>query len=193
MTESLIAPLARARFVVTLPPEPSRIAAELQRLSGASFTTLTDTRDAFLHLARRARERLVIMTPFIDSVGATWAGDLFESTSAPHRHLVVRGVEQLSSCGDGGVRLRASATKISDYSIAYQRDDGVAQLETFHAKIVLADGIAAYVGSANFLYRSRETNLECGFLLEGDAVAPVAVLVDAVLAIFNSVPGGDRE
>jgi phosphatidylserine/phosphatidylglycerophosphate/cardiolipin synthase-like enzyme len=51
-------------------------------------------------------------------------------------------------------------------------------------KIVLADGVAAYVGSANFLYRSREMNLECGFLLEGDAVAPVVVLVEAVLNMF---------
>jgi phosphatidylserine/phosphatidylglycerophosphate/cardiolipin synthase-like enzyme len=58
--------------------------------------------------------------------------------------------------------------------------------ETFHAKIVLADGAPAYVGSANFLYRSRETNLECGFLMEGDAVAPVAVLVDALLGVFSS-------
>lgn len=52
-------------------------------------------------------------------------------------------------------------------------------------KIVLADGIAAYVGSANFLRRSRETNLECGFLLEGDAVSPVSVLIEAVLSIFG--------
>jgi hypothetical protein len=42
------------------------------------------------------------------------------------------------------------------------------------------------VGSANFLYRSRETNLECGFLMEGDAVVPVAVLVDALLGVFSS-------
>lgn len=49
---------------------------------------------------------------------------------------------------------------------------------------MLADGAAAYVGSANFLYRSREKNLECGFLMEGDAVAPVAVLVEALLNVF---------
>ena len=53
-----------------------------------------------------------------------------------------------------------------------------------HAKIILADGAAAYVGSANFLYRSRETNLECGFLMEGNAVVPVTVLVDALLNVF---------
>ncbi|WP_420417533.1 phospholipase D-like domain-containing protein [Pacificispira sp.] len=41
--------------------------------------------------------------------------------------------------------------------------------ETFHAKIVLADGVAAYVGSANLLRRSKVTNLECGMLIEGEA------------------------
>jgi phosphatidylserine/phosphatidylglycerophosphate/cardiolipin synthase-like enzyme len=185
MSDSLIAPSARARFVVTLPPEPSRVGDQLQRMAGASFTTLTDTKDAFLHLARRARQRLVIITPFIDSSGASWAADLFIATDARDKVLVIRGREQLAACGMNGERLRASATKCFDYSLAGVNSNGQPSLETFHAKIVLADGAAAYVGSANFLHRSRETNLECGFLMEGDAVAPVAVLVDALLAVFK--------
>ena len=183
MTESLIAPQARARFVVTLPPEPSRIADELQRTAGQSFTTLTDTKDAFLHLAQRARDRLVILTPFIDHAGAAWAADIFEATPAKRRDLVLRDSRQLDTCGSAAQRLRTNVTNIHDYSIAKQGD--IDAVETFHAKIVLADGVAAYVGSANFLYRSKETNLECGFLLEGDAVVPVAVLIDAVLNIFS--------
>jgi phosphatidylserine/phosphatidylglycerophosphate/cardiolipin synthase-like enzyme len=185
MSDSLIAPSARARFVVTLPPEPSRVGDQLQRMAGASFTTLTDTKDAFLHLARRARQRLVIITPFIDGSGASWAADLFNATDARDKILVIRGREQLTACGVDGERLRRSFTKLFDYSLAGVDADGHPYLETFHAKIVLADGSAAYVGSANFLYRSREMNLECGFLMEGDAVAPVAVLVDALLAVFN--------
>ncbi|MBN8544249.1 MAG: hypothetical protein J0M34_08305 [Alphaproteobacteria bacterium] len=182
MTESLIAPSARARFVVTLPPEPSRIAEQLQRASGASFTTLTDTQDAFLHLASRARDRLVIMTPFIDNAGAAWATDLFEATLAPRKELVVRDMEQLDACSQVE-RLRAAITGCHAYRFAGEHAGQPS--ETFHAKIVLADGVAAYVGSANFLYRSKETNLECGFLLEGDAVAPVATLVEAVLGMFT--------
>lgn len=189
MTGSLIAPQARARFVVTLPPEPSRIAAPLERLSATSFTTLTDTTDAFIHLARRARDRLIVMTPFIDAAGATWASELFEATGAPVRELVLRDSGQLNACGVPGTRIRAAATSIHDYSFETIGDRGERSVETFHAKIVLADGVAAYVGSANFLYRSRETNLECGFLLEGDAVAPVVVLVDAVLSMFRDRSG----
>jgi phosphatidylserine/phosphatidylglycerophosphate/cardiolipin synthase-like enzyme len=181
MTDSLIAPLARARFVVTLPPGPSRVGQQLQKMAGSSFTTLTDTRDAFLHLARRAQERLVIMTPYIDSTGAGWAADLFEATDAPNKVLILRGAEQMRSCGSAGNRLMRTASKVFDYTFASPGEDVRSSVETFHAKIILADGAAAYVGSANFLYRSRETNLECGFLMEGDAVAPVSVLVDALL------------
>jgi phosphatidylserine/phosphatidylglycerophosphate/cardiolipin synthase-like enzyme len=186
MTESLISPVARARFVVTLPPEPSKVGEQLQKLAGSSFTTLTDTRDAFLHLARRAKERLVIMTPFIDPLGARWAADLFDATNAPSKILVLRGLDQVHACGLPGEELKARATRICDYYLPRNAGDGPPTTETFHAKIVLADGAAAYVGSANFLYRSRETNLECGFLMEGDAVVPVAVLVDALLGVFSS-------
>ncbi|HVB78825.1 MAG TPA: phospholipase D-like domain-containing protein [Candidatus Binataceae bacterium] len=184
MTEALIASQARARFVVTLPQGPSRLGAELLKLSGASFTTLTNTSDAFLHLARRAQKRLVIMTPFIDTAGAAWAADIFEATSATGKILVIRDSAELEACGQEGLRLRNAAQSIFDYTFQHERSEGRPEIETFHAKIVLADGIAAYVGSANFLYRSREANLECGFLLEGDAVSAVAVLIEAVLNIF---------
>jgi phosphatidylserine/phosphatidylglycerophosphate/cardiolipin synthase-like enzyme len=186
MTEALIASQARARFVVTLPPEPTLVGAELLRLSSASFTTLTNTSDAFLHLARRARDRFVIMTPFIDTAGAAWAADIFEATTAPRKLLVMRNSNDLEACGSQGFRLRSAVQRIYDYTFRHERDDGLPEIETFHAKIVLADGVAAYVGSANFLYRSREVNLECGFLLEGDAVSPVYVLVNAILSIFES-------
>lgn len=185
MTDSLIAPLARARFVVTLPPEPSQVGRQLGRMSEASFMALTDTRDAFLHLARRAKDRLVIMTPFIDTAGSMWAADLFEASNASNKVLVLRETSQLNSCGTSGVRLKKAASRIYDYFLPSLREDGQTFVETFHAKIVLADGVAAYVGSANFLYRSREVNLECGFLLEGDAVAPVTILVDALLSIAS--------
>jgi hypothetical protein len=184
MTDSLISPLARARFVVTLPPEPSHIGRQLQRMAATSFTTLTDTKDAFLHLARRAKERLVIMTPFIDPPGASWAADIFEATTATKKILILREADQLTACGTAADRLKKLISHVFDYSLGAIHDGQVTSIETFHAKIVLADGVAAYVGSANFLYRSREKNLECGFLMEGDAVTPVATLVEALLAIF---------
>jgi len=184
MSESPIAPLARARFVVTLPPAPSAVSAELERLSGQSFATHTNTKDAFLHLARRAKSHLVVMTPFLDSSGATWAADLFEATEAESKTLILRGLDQLSNFSTAASRLKQSSVHVLSYAMLHHKGDGQPYEETFHAKVVLADGVAAYVGSANFLYRSRETNLECGFLLEGVAVAPVSIMVDALLSVL---------
>jgi len=176
MSDFLVAPSAQARFVVTLPPEPSVVGAELSKLAGEMFISLTNTKDAFAHLAKRAKEQLVILTPYIDAAGAEWAADLFLASKAVSKILILRGLAQLEDCGPHGQRAKSLATELRNYQIT--TETGV---ETFHAKIVLADGIAAYVGSANFLYRSREKNLECGFLLEGHAVVPVQVLISALL------------
>lgn len=176
-SEVLVSPKATARLVVTMPPEPSRLADALAADIASDYVALTRTTDAFRHLAGLARERFTIMIPYVDSVGAAWAAELFECTGAREKLLVLRDASQLTACGAAGHRVEAAATRIIDYGGADLAN------ETFHAKIVLADGIAAYVGSANLLRRSKSTNLECGMLVEGPAVAAVKVLLDAVAAM----------
>lgn len=182
--QDLISPKGTTRLVVTLPGEDSRFSQALKRQAGEAYTTLTDTQDAFVHVARRAVERLTIMVPFIDRAGAVWALELFEATSASQRLLIVRDATQLTGCGPPGAQLRAAATGIFDYCYASEGVDSLG--ETFHAKVVLADAVSAYVGSANLLRRSRHDNLECGMLVDGPAARAVALLVDAVLAIARA-------
>jgi hypothetical protein len=181
--DSLVSPAATARFVVTLPPEPSRLGEALRNDIASKLSSLTDTTDAFRHLALRAQQRLVVMVPYIDTVGAQWALELFELTRAPERILVLRDASQLLTCGTAGQRLQELAV-VHDYA-PEGRPEGESD-ETFHAKIVLADGVAAYVGSANLLRRSKGVNLECGMLVEGPAVRAIKVVVDAVLSTFVS-------
>ncbi|MFN3523357.1 MAG: phospholipase D-like domain-containing protein [Phenylobacterium sp.] len=180
--DSLVSPSATARFVVTLPPEPSKLAEALRKDIASKFSSLTDTTDAFRHLAHTAKARLVIMVPYIDTIGAEWALELFELTGAPERVLVLRDASQLAQCGFPGRRLTELVT-IHDYA-PEGRPEGDSD-ETFHAKIVLADGVAAYVGSANLLRRSKGVNLECGMLVEGAAVRSIKVVVDAVISTFS--------
>ncbi len=170
----LISPRASARLVVTMPPSPSRLASALEKDIASDYVTFTPTTDAFRHLASIAREQFTIMVPFIDRVGAEWAAETFEATEAKERILIIRDAGQLGTCGPPAMRLRGAVTRIIDYGGS---DPGE---ETFHAKILLADGVAAYVGSANLLRRSKATNLECGMLVEGEAVHAVMVLVEAV-------------
>ncbi len=180
--QDLVSPKGMTRLVVTLPGAQSRLGDALKRHAGEAFTTLTDTHDAFIHVARRAVDRLVIMVPFIDKVGAAWAVELFEATAATERVLVLRDASQLAACGQPGLHLKTLSTGVFDYCF-FEEGDGTALDETFHAKIVLADGVSAYVGSANLLRRSRHSNLECGMLVDGSAALAVSVLVDTVLAV----------
>lgn len=175
LSSSRVAPPATARLVVTMPPEPSRLSQELARDVASQYVTLTPTRHAFIHLARKAVDRFTIMVPFVDRTGAEWACDLFEATKAPERTLIMREEQSFHDlpkklCD----RLESSVTGLKFYGSASLED------ETFHAKIVLADGVAAYVGSANMLRRSMDVNFECGFLVEGPAVEGVRMLVEAV-------------
>jgi phosphatidylserine/phosphatidylglycerophosphate/cardiolipin synthase-like enzyme len=179
-SEVLVSPKATARLVVTMPPEPSRLASTLASDIASEYLALTRTTDAFQHIASVACDRFTIMIPYIDRVGAAWAADLFETTTARERVLVLRDATQLLACGGQGRRVEARATRIIDYGGTDNAN------ETFHAKIVLADGVAAYVGSANLLRRSRSTNLECGILVEGPAVAAVKVLLDAVSSMADN-------
>jgi hypothetical protein len=123
---------ATARFVVTLPPEPSKLAKALRKDIGAAFTALTSTDDAFRHLALRAKGRLVIMIPFIDRFGAEWAVELFGLTEATERILVIRDARQLDVCGGPGIALTNVATRIVEYGSS---GDDPATDETFSCSI----------------------------------------------------------
>ena len=52
--------------------------------------------------------------------------------------------------------------------------------ETFHAKVVLADNVSAYVGSSNMNQWSFEYSLELGLYVRGRAAARIATLLRAV-------------
>ncbi len=178
MTKQTIAPQGRARLVVTMPPAPSRIESILAASPAAKLLAFTDTSDAFRHLAMKAQRRLVIVSPYMDAAGCAWILDMFRHTSAPERILVLQSQEELSKPGVDRHLLVDLATNIHFYG-------GGETDETFHSKIVLADGSDAYVGSANFLWRSKKANLECGLLVDGPVVSSIAILVDAVMGTFD--------
>lgn len=178
MKTTSLAQNGKARFVVTMPPSPSRIKSILDATPAARLFAQTETTDAFRYLARKAQHRLVVMTPYIDAVGCAWALDMFENTHAAERILILQSADQLAKPGVNEAGLRKVATRVLVYG------DGDTD-ETFHSKIVLADGSDAYVGSANLLNRSKAANLECGLMVEGPVVASISTLVDAVLGTFE--------
>ncbi|MGQ0456262.1 MAG: phospholipase D-like domain-containing protein [Hyphomicrobium sp.] len=180
------APPARARFVVTLPMRPNVLEPALLKVCPEGASALTATQEAFTHLARRSKQRLVLITPFIDLAGIEWATTLFKASPAPERILILRETRRLDDFGSAAVELKSLVTELLEYRVVHASGDRALPIETFHAKIALADGSAAYVGSANMLQSSLEVALECGFFIEGPAVAQVSDLVSAILLVTRS-------
>lgn len=181
----------RARIVVTVPRRPSHFEGALAEINDSGV--LIETMETFLHLSRRASERLVVVSPFLDADGLEWASSLFEATPAPNRALICRHYDHVSPHYE--TRLSAAGVVVHEYFLERApTGSGSRAAETFHAKIVLADQVAAYVGSANFLRSSKELSLECGVLLEGRAVKQVYDVVQSMLqvAVLKSNPSGQQ-
>jgi phosphatidylserine/phosphatidylglycerophosphate/cardiolipin synthase-like enzyme len=83
--------------------------------------------------------------------------------------------------------LRAQGVGVWDYHLPHAASARPLPLETYHAKIVLADERLAYVGSANLLGSGDGTSLEAGVLVGGSAATQVARLVDGVIRIARRI------
>ncbi len=174
----------RTRIVVTVPRRPSRFESALAGINDSGV--FIETMETFLHLSRRASDRLVVVSPFLDADGLEWASSLFEATPAPDRVLICRHHGHISPHYEA--RLSAAGVAIYEYFLERTPTGwGNGAAETFHAKIVLADQVAAYVGSANFLRSSKELSLECGVLLEGQAVKQVYDVVQSMMQVSTLV------
>jgi phosphatidylserine/phosphatidylglycerophosphate/cardiolipin synthase-like enzyme len=177
-------------LAVTMPLVPSYLEKELATTLGRPGGFLT-TSAAFSRLAQAASRRLVVMTPFIDAVGFRWLRRVFEATRTDCEKIVVlRNTDQYTV--ELGVQnadwLRALQISVRDYHLSHASMGGRAlPIETFHAKLIVADDTLAYVGSANLLNSSEALSLETGLLVEGGAAVQVARLVDAVLRVARTL------
>lgn len=175
---------------ITLSPpgRPSRL-MEILPKQGFSWTRLYNTKDSLIELASQAERRLVIVSPFLDREGLQWISQIFDA-SAPkrlHRIMIVRGLDQTEADMLAGSRawLNTKGVTVLGYAIAHDPTVRNPAIETFHAKMLLADDDKAYIGSANMTRWSRDFSMECGVILRGPAVRPVATLVEAMIQVSN--------
>lgn len=120
---------------------------------GFSWTRLYNTKDSLIELASQAEYRLVIVSPFLDRDGPEWICHLFEATGKKSikRTLIVRGRDQMETeaLTKHSAHLAATNVELLAYAISHDPSLRNPAIETFHAKILLADIDKAYVGSAN--------------------------------------------
>lgn len=173
---------AFVELAVTMPLSPSLLGAQLSTSPGRPGGYLP-TAEAFLRVARAAQKRL----PFLDRRGFGWLKEVVEAApSGAQKILVLRDADRyaVDLAVQHAAWLAASAVSVLDYCLSQDHGSGrPLPVETFHAKIVLADEKLAYVGSANVLGTGEGTSLEAGVLVDGRAAAQVARLVAGVLRI----------
>jgi hypothetical protein len=172
-----------ASVVLTKPPQPSVLEQKLSEL-GWRTADLEPTQHAFHGIVRAASRRIVVMTPFFDITGARWLQEvLIHAKKQVERVLILRSLETLGrkDYPDGFTAISPwlKEQRVSVYNYSLPRIGG--GRETFHAKAVLCDRSAAYLGSSNVNAASLEHSMEMGVVLRGRAAAGVAEVLDAVI------------
>lgn len=177
-------------LAITMPLVPSYLEKELAVALGRPGGFLT-TSSAFARIAQSAARRLVVMSPFIDAGGFRWLRRVFElAPPVCQKILVLRDTDRytVELSLEHADWLRGLQVSVRDYHLPHDPSTGRAlPIETFHAKLALADDSLAYIGSANLLGSSERVSLETGVLVEGAAAADVGRLVDAVLRVARSL------
>lgn len=175
--------------VLTKPAKPSAMADHLERTLQGSWD-LRDTRELLPKIAEQSRNAFAIVTPFLDEVGASIVANLFERTHAPDRLLVLRADPRgAPPVGLASIRSRIDALGVDVRNFRAERPGGNG-FETFHAKVVLADDDAAYLGSANMLQWSFTYSLELGCYVRGKAASRIADVVRAIRAVSAPMTAG---
>jgi hypothetical protein len=177
-------------LVVTMPMPPSSLEQALPEALGRPGGYLP-TSAALLRIANAAHSRIVVMTPFIDDLGFGWLRTVFDAADPKvEKILILRDVGRyvVDLSVHHAEWLRAHEVSVRDYHLSHPEAGFRAlSIETFHAKIVLADAGLAYVGSANLLGSGDGTSLEAGVLVDGGAAAQVGRLIDGVLRVARRI------
>jgi hypothetical protein len=140
--------LERPEIVLTRPRAPSRLDKAIGD-DASLLVHIENTDDAFASLAASASESLTIMTPFLDDVGAKWTIALFEAANeSVSKELILRFLQNPDSDlfpeGLPSIRGDLNRLRVKVYDFAVPRPDTPSFFETFHAKVICADGKRAY-------------------------------------------------
>lgn len=167
-------PDADALAVVTLPAAPSAIGRVLPA-EGPIHASIGRTEEALGEIARKAVRSLTVMSPFVNREGAEFVQYLFDQSTAPRRTLITRHTGLTRSALNPLLpAMAAKGVRVLDYLLPAEGG-----YETFHAKVVIADGDQAYVGSANMTRYARHS-MELGVIVRGRPARAAAALVRAV-------------
>jgi hypothetical protein len=171
------------RLVITEPGENSALRTEITRRH-AIPPSVFQTTDALINLARGAKREFIVLVPFIDDEGAEFLLRLFSlCVDTVHRCLICRPLSE-SHCGPAFHRRSKAFASLGVYVYEYALPSALPSgRETFHAKVVLADESAFYVGSSNLMGSALERSLECGVIVHGESARHLYNVIDSVRTV----------
>ena len=168
--------------VLTKPPAPSQVTLQLEGMLSGTWG-FRDTKELLPAIADSAKASLIVMTPFLDEIGADIVLNLFENTAAADKCLVLR-TTRAGEPPEGLLRVQAALAQLGVQVLNFKLDRfGATGTETFHAKVILADDRAAYVGSSNMNQWSFHYSLELGLFVQGKAASRIAAVMRAIRAV----------
>jgi len=171
--------------VLTRPPRPCKLEEALDA-AGYASAVFENTVDVFMSMAISAIERFAVMTPFLDAQGAKQLLELFRRVpTGVSKVLIVRYMHGAPPFPLAGIKdeLRELNVRVFDYWLPRPGSNGY---ETFHAKVILKDSNAAYVGSANMTETSFFYSMEMGLLVKGLAAGVVGRVVEEICKIARN-------
>jgi phosphatidylserine/phosphatidylglycerophosphate/cardiolipin synthase-like enzyme len=175
------------RLVMTEPGQQSALRAEIARRHAIS-PLLYQTTDTFINLARGARKEFVVLVPFMDDQGVEFLLNLFSVCQEGVRLILICRPLSEPHCGVAFHRQAAAFSSLGvlvyEYALPSPLPSG---RETFHAKVILADDTAYYVGSSNFMGSALERSLECGVYVRGDSARQLHSVLEALIAVAHQV------
>ena len=141
---------------------PSRLVASLpvplRTPLGARAPGLLTTADTFRRIMEGAKRSVKIFSPYVDPTFTGFA----QATQAPIQIVTTLRESRMKS---SPVLERLATTR--PLSVRYLHEKQArAQMFQLHAKMLLADSDAAYIGSANFTDTSLHYNFELGLFTE---------------------------
>jgi phosphatidylserine/phosphatidylglycerophosphate/cardiolipin synthase-like enzyme len=153
---------------------------------------VTQGHDSIVNLIRSvidsSRDRLWLVSPFIDDGGVE---HIYNETASALRRgvsviVVTHNLQDITSCNSQAVeRLHRQAlstkAQFRAYSARVTRVAARQAHEMLHAKIVLADGKQAYVGSANLTGHGLQAHLEVGLRVHEPQATHIEMLLHTLI------------
>jgi phosphatidylserine/phosphatidylglycerophosphate/cardiolipin synthase-like enzyme len=139
------------------------------------------TGETLMRLVTGARRQIRLVAPFIDRPGLSFLGDALAAATQRGIRLEVLLPTRSTHADDALVQLQAtirSSGDIRNFHVSHLREDA----PWAHLKVLTADSLTAYIGSANVTGAGMAgPNLELGVLVQGATV----VVVERVLDLFR--------